>query len=248
MTTSTCSWLVERFQARRALRTFDPSKLGDVRVWLAASSPGSGYTDGQAVSTWSDLSGAGNHFTQGTAGARPLFRTNRFGTQPAVVFDGVDDILTCGGGSALAFTAATIFLARDSVASQSPLAIGVPTWTQEFLVLDKAVYHHSMASNFRTLGHQLSPAGVFVQSIVFGTAQNVLENYLNGVGSNVGSSVFGSPVDYTAVSRSAWLGSRDGNPSFYSGAMAEVLVFAGLLGDTRRVQVERYLMAKFNLS
>ena len=248
MKRGTLAWWLQRFRARRALRTFDPWKLGNVRVWLAASSPGTAYTDGQAVSTWSDLSGAGNHFTQGTAGAQPLFRTNRFGTQPAVVFDGTDDFLSCAGGSALGFTSATIFLARDAVASQSPLAIGVPTWTQEFLILDKTVYHHSMASNFRTLGHQLSPAGVFVQSVVFGTAQNVLENYLTGVGSRFASSIFGSPVDYAAVSRAAWLGSRDGNPSFFNGAMAEVLVFAGVLGDVKRVQVERYLMAKFNLS
>ena len=80
-----------------------------------------------------------------------------------------------------------------------------------------------------------------------------IEDVLGNLGGDVGA-VFGFafPVDQAVGAAHANDFGDDvlglsGNPSFYSGAMAEVLVFAGVLGDAKRVQVERYLMARFNL-
>lgn len=52
-----------------------------------------GGTDGGAVSTWNDVSGAGNDFTQATGSKQPTFRTNQINRLPAVSFDG-GDLLT----------------------------------------------------------------------------------------------------------------------------------------------------------
>lgn len=52
-----------------------------------------GLNDGDPVATWPDQSLSARNATQATAANRPLFKTNIFGTQPAVRFDGSNDAL-----------------------------------------------------------------------------------------------------------------------------------------------------------
>lgn len=61
-------------------------------AWFKASAI-TGLSDGDAVATWEDDSGNNYDLTQATAGNRPIYKTNVFGTGPAVRFDGVNDFL-----------------------------------------------------------------------------------------------------------------------------------------------------------
>lgn len=54
----------------------------------------SGLSSGNAVSSWSDLSGNGNTASQATSAKQPTYQTAVFGGQPSVRFDGADDQLT----------------------------------------------------------------------------------------------------------------------------------------------------------
>ena len=47
-----------------------------------------GLSDGDAVTTWTDSSAAGNDVTQATAGRRPIYKTNIIGTNPAIRYQG----------------------------------------------------------------------------------------------------------------------------------------------------------------
>ena len=53
----------------------------------------SGLSDGNAVSTWSDISGNATDATQSTANSQPLYKTATLGGSPSVRFDGSDDHL-----------------------------------------------------------------------------------------------------------------------------------------------------------
>lgn len=64
-----------------APRTYGGSSLV---IWLKADSLG--LSDGVNVSTWTDLSGNGNHFTQGTGAFQPMFKLNQVNGLPAVQF------------------------------------------------------------------------------------------------------------------------------------------------------------------
>jgi len=64
-------------------------------------------TDGTAVSTIADTSG-GVAWTQATGTKQPLFKTNIFGSKPALRFDGVDDMLARTAGAAYNFS--TVFI------------------------------------------------------------------------------------------------------------------------------------------
>jgi len=72
---------------------FKPSQIPGLQLWLDASQI-TGLNDGDAVATWSDVSGNARDFTQGTASSRPTYKTNQRGSLPAVLFDGIDDYLS----------------------------------------------------------------------------------------------------------------------------------------------------------
>lgn len=72
---------------------FSPTDIAGLKLWLDASQI-TGLNDGDAVATWSDVSGNGRDFTQGTASARPIYKTAILNGKPVVRFDGVDDKLS----------------------------------------------------------------------------------------------------------------------------------------------------------
>lgn len=77
-------------------RSFSPLDLGaSLKLWLSAARI-TGLVDGDPVPTWSDLSGQGNHATQGTAAKQPTYKTGIVNGTPVVRFDAVDDWLQTG--------------------------------------------------------------------------------------------------------------------------------------------------------
>lgn len=64
-----------------APRSYASSSL---RVWLKADSLS--LNDGDSVGTWNDLSGFGNHFSQGNAPQRPIYKTAQIGSLPSLQF------------------------------------------------------------------------------------------------------------------------------------------------------------------
>jgi hypothetical protein len=72
---------------------FSPTDIAGLKLWLDASQI-TGLNDGDAVATWSDVSGNGRDFTQGTASARPIYKTAILNGKPVVRFDGIDDKLS----------------------------------------------------------------------------------------------------------------------------------------------------------
>jgi len=64
----------------------------NLKLWLEADTL-AGLNDGDTVASWLDLSGNSNDFTAaGTS--KPLFKTNILNGRPAVLFDGVNDVMT----------------------------------------------------------------------------------------------------------------------------------------------------------
>lgn len=80
---------------------FTPSILPSLKLWLPADRI-SGLVDGDPVTTWADLSGQGNHATQGTGAAKPLYKVGIANGRPGVLFDGVDDFMSLTAGAATA--------------------------------------------------------------------------------------------------------------------------------------------------
>lgn len=88
-------------------KSFKPTDISGLKLWLDASQI-TGKNDGDSISSWNDFSGNSNHATQSTGSLQPLYKTGIKNGKPAVLFDGVDDILATGTG--LAGGAKTIFV------------------------------------------------------------------------------------------------------------------------------------------
>jgi len=77
---------------------FKPTDIPNCDLWLAADHI-TGLSDGDPITTWPDLSGNGNDFTQ--AGVkRPSYETNQINRYPAAGFDGADGIMLAANFSA----------------------------------------------------------------------------------------------------------------------------------------------------
>jgi len=75
---------------------FSPASIAGLQLWLDASQI-TGLNDGDAVTTWPDLSGNGNNATQATGSKKPTYQTSEQNGRPGVLADGVDDFLQTGG-------------------------------------------------------------------------------------------------------------------------------------------------------
>lgn len=69
-----------------ALATTLPSAEAGLLLWFEARTLG--LSDGDAVSTWADLSGHGNNAVESTPGFRPVYHTGLLNGGPAVSFSG----------------------------------------------------------------------------------------------------------------------------------------------------------------
>src|SRR5262245_56511912 len=69
-----------------------PDMVG-LALWLKADAI-TGLVDNDPVASWVDSSGSSNTATQGTAAARPLYKTGILNGKPVVRFDATDDGMT----------------------------------------------------------------------------------------------------------------------------------------------------------
>lgn len=97
---------------------FSPSGISGLKLWLRAdgtrwqdsarTTPAT--ADTHPIGAWDDASGAGNHFTQATAGKRPLLKTGIVNSLPVLRFDGSNDTLVTAVASGLDSASFTQFV------------------------------------------------------------------------------------------------------------------------------------------
>jgi hypothetical protein len=74
-----------------------PTDISGCKVWLRAESL-TGLSDGDALGTWTDLSGNGNDAVQATAGAKPLYKASVLNNHAVIRFDGLNDAMKTAAG------------------------------------------------------------------------------------------------------------------------------------------------------
>lgn len=219
-------------------RRFDPTKISRLSFWLAADRI-LGLSDGDAVGTWSDLSGNGRDATQATAALKPLYKVNIVNGLPVVRFDGLDDLLKTA-----AFTlnqpTTTLLLAKVltiPVGRNAVIVDGTTADTMDIAYLD-------------TTGALVLYAGAQVTTTFsFGTTDFQI---ITGIFNSDRSKAYINGSDKTNLS-DAGLGNAGGItigagalPNQYANVdVAEVIAYNVELENRRRRLVERYLAAKY---
>lgn len=214
---------------------FNPKRIPGLVLWLDASKINN-LADGDAVTTWSDLSGKGNDLTQATAAQKPVFKVAIRNGKPVVRFDGVDDRLSA------AITAIAQPLTVFIVCTPGSSAAGRGIYGGQGNVntgMTMAVTTGLISIlSATTLEGDVDRSGAWaVFEAVYNTTGSLL--IVNGnqdAAGNVGINGTGDNIR---------VGSRGGEDLFLSGDVAEFIVYDRLVSIAQRRQLRLYLAKKY---
>lgn len=229
---------------RRVSGGFNAGVYGTLKVWLSDT--------GASAGTWSDMSGNGNHATQGTAGMQPAIVTNSINGHQVRRFDGTNDYLN----GALSVTGTTMTVIAVLSLNSASAAFGrvVSTGATNTADEDNAARAAAIlrvggtsVSAFRGASQKSTGTIVYDTPVIvtskFDVAMHTL--YLNGVAQVAVGSV--GTFTISAYRLGASLLDAD-TGSFFKGDLAEVLAYSDSLTNGNRQTVEAYLAAKYGIS
>lgn len=231
--------------------TFSPSDIAGLKVWLKADALSLSNND--PVTTWTDSSGTGNSLTQGTAGAKPTYKTNIFNGQPAISFDG-GDFLQKASPTGIPGNAAWSLFVVFSQSEVSPAWKYIINWAVSGFPAGQYVHiispHGNAGGEDEALwgfgsngfygGSGLND-GVPKVGILTHNGSNAQVGYINNV--SIGTGAY-SPSSWTPNSFSLG-GSGAGE---FVGYIAEVILYDSLLSSGDRGNVYSYLATKYSTS
>jgi hypothetical protein len=214
--------------------------------------------DGDSIAGVTDKSGRGFHLQQGTAGARPLYKTAIINGKSVVRFDGTDDYLlgfntplgsVVNGvdytvfvvGRCVGIATADVLFALHSSTDADPIKaqigfIGTGAFAVE--------YRKDDGTGLVQTGTVDSDDGVFRVYEAQETA-GIQRVFRNGTLDATSSALGAGAV---TVSRFALGVQNIGGPGFLNGDIAEVLLYNRALTDMERRVIEQYLAVKYNLT
>lgn len=227
---------------------FSPTDIAGLQLWLDASQI-VGLNDGDAVSTWSDLSGNAQHATQSTGSKRPTYKTSILNGKPVVRFDGVDDFLENGTFTALNnASAASLFIVKKHT---SGAAIRFP-----FLFVNN-FYQFNLGGGpkyWRTSATEDANATLdwttwTYEAQLFDGSQSGNANRLKirSNGSPVSVSYTGTIAATLGSGTGFYAGSNDGTAYFWNGDIAEIIAYSTAPSAGDLALLEQYLAAKYGL-
>ncbi|MDB4710953.1 hypothetical protein OAF16_04410, partial [Flavobacteriales bacterium] len=225
--------------------------INELQIWLDATKISA--SNGDPISSWSDLSGNGNTFTQVSAPLQPSFNSNSsINSGPAVTFN--SDFLSSSSISSLETNQLSWILVSNTS----------NTSTQVLLRSD-----YSSGANFGS--NKLW--GYFTNSTQFishtresnGLMPKLIDSY--NLGSHIwtsrwdGTTFFDSYIDEgfidNSVSGSAvpsghnstYLGASNASNQYpFSGDISEVIVYNEALNDAQRIILDNYLSTKYSIA
>ena len=216
---------------------FAPTDIAGLLLWLKADALA--LSDGAAVSSWTDSSGNGRHFTQATGTRQPLYKSGIIGGKPVVRFDGTDDLLTHAGVSTGSNSWTAFFvLSHSQVAPFGMILIELPSGAGLYLNSDGTMGRadfYTGASDIYGTNFVANTPHLITCHVNAGSLQLYLDGVIDGTPSGgVGA------VNYAAMG-------DDGVGSILKADLADILVYNSALSTTDRTNVETYLKTKYGL-
>ena len=209
--------------------------------------------NGSNVSQWTDISGSGNHFVQSTAASQPLWVDNVLGGQPVLRFDGVGDWMSViGNGLAGAQLPFSFFAVTTGTTDPFSLFDSAPAAQNTFRMFPGNAVEFWDGSPRLPL--TLNPAGsvISIRGSQNGTGNRVME--VRAVSASADNSTSGTgntgPVSFVGGGgRTPNIGTiNQGGNGYFTGDLAELVIYNGALDDGQREDVENYLRAEYGLA
>ena len=214
-----------------------PLAIAQCKVWHDAGQGLAGLSDGDAVASWTDMSGNANHSAQGTAGQRPLYKTGIVNTLPVLRFDGVDDLLVGVYALALPWSIFLVCAWRGAGGTGIQNALGIASTSGA--LYKSSITQWSYYDGGAVLAGPTAIAGRFV------LLEAIHEIALSRFYYNSALQASGS---FSPSGGVAGLGARPVAEFDYGDVdIAEVIIYSAALVDDQRSSLQEYLRAKYNL-
>jgi hypothetical protein len=209
----------------------------------------SGLSDGNAVSQWDDASRSGWNVTQGTAGARPTYKTAIQGGQPVVRCDGGDRLINSSVSTSQTFSFLSVFQISPSDGGG---AVIFDSYNSTQCVFYRGVSGGDQSGNF-ALGAGSGSSSVASANNNWNVAAGQFSAStsfcsFNGTKTTVASSIGTNGLSGISV------GNLRGNPSplvaayELTGDVALVVLSSTALADPLRKRLERAAAFSFKIS
>jgi len=231
-----------------------PLTVPYIAAWWDASDESTVTLNGGNISQIIDKSGRGNHLTQATANAQPLYARNAVNGRNAMTYSTTNHRLV---NTAMTIDRPSVF-SVFRVRSGYTLAFNVaPIIWDNFQPANRIVHYPAENTTNLVFSRDDGAAGkVASRSIAFGTVyvsccrseqsagHSVFVNGVKGTDATAGTTGF------SGIS----IGNIRGNPTpaftayNFDGQLCEFVVYANRLTDAQRVVVERYLGAKWGVT
>ncbi|MHB9130939.1 MAG: LamG-like jellyroll fold domain-containing protein [Armatimonadota bacterium] len=230
-----------------------PPKDGLV-LWLDAAETANVLLNGASVSEWRDRSGQNRIAVQKVAAQQPLYVKNALNDKPAIRFDGMRSFLNLGNPPDDLYTDYTVISVWQSMDSGKQRAI----WSNRHLEAPAGgtltYYGHTAGSLFvfqnnasamADYGKVKIPANeVGVNMLLVSDSGQTRALYLNGMRESVTTKLKSLATKAT----SGFLGYDAANGEYFTGALAEYLVYRRALSDAERQILEGYLAQKYGFA
>ncbi len=230
------------------------SSSGDVVLWLDANSIN--QATGTNLSIWSDLSGYGNDASS-SGGNEPVFNTGQLNGFPAVQFVSTNsDFLRVAHGASLNLSTLTMFTVGNLEASSTPYAsfiskiqTGVVAFNGYGLFRNDNL--QGVTFSIDALGNEAQSAITYGVDAIHSSIYSdpALEHFVNEVGPSTDS--YAGPVTNhtTPLYIGATVNAAGTNPDrFLAGDISEIVLFNAALNNAKRIIVNNYLSAKYNVA
>lgn len=238
-----------------------PAGIGDINsniLWLKADDIS--LSDGASVASWADASGNGNDVVQTSGIKQPTYQaTSNINSGPAVRFTNSDgDELHVADNSTLdGMSGLSIYIIANpssfSGEAQGLISKRVAPANDEcyslFIYSSNRLYFDMPGSSARisTSPYTFSAGSTALLSGVFDGSILGLTSRINGDDQTLGGTVSNSAIPDN--SSSLFIGQLGGNEStYFSGDIAEIILFDDALNDARQIIVENYLAAKYGIT
>jgi hypothetical protein len=208
--------------------------------------------NGSTVSDWLDLSGSNNSATQATAGNQPTFQTNQINGLPALNFDGSSDYMQFPNGFSQWTDGCSIFL----VTKPTSITTGLRFFDYATGLNGNNLKIEEVSPNgleFDVNGVSNPSSLISSTGLTSGTYQ-LIEVVHNGAGSatlftNGNVNATGSLNNISNVTRTGcFIGKGYSGGNLFNGQIAEYLVYNRALSSTERVNVEGYLLSRYQFA
>lgn len=212
-------------------------------------------TSGSNVTNWTDFSGLGNNASQATSTKQPTFVTNAVNGFPALSFDGTSDYMQLPSGMA-GFAGTTIYIVASPTTitlARRLLDFGSGVTNNNNLTVSEFVSGANKGSSLVSYNGSTSSIVSSTTGLTASTFQvlEYLQNANNGgtLFTNGTQTATGTVTNINQVTRTTnVIGAACNNNDWFSGSIAEVLVYNTALTPTDRGNVQTYLKNKYGIN